>query len=101
MEERDHLDVISVHFVEESVGIDEQLPQDGIAELGNNTAAVTELRQPASCLQEPRQKHASGLGTPSRNVADCFIEGLASPKSPDYPAAPRSHFRRSSSATCS
>jgi hypothetical protein len=41
------------------------------------------------------------LGTPSRNVADCFIEGLASPKSPDYPAAPRSHFRRSSSATCS
>ena len=87
--------------VQESEGFDQEFPDRWISALGDDASTIREVAQGLGSLENALKDTNCGLSGVLGDELDALVELLARSSCPDYPAAPRTHFRRSSSATSS
>jgi hypothetical protein len=101
MDEREDVNLSVRDFVEKSVSLNEQLSDVGLVEFWNNPAALAKNIERCRGIQCLNQEAFSGGQRILRDVSDSLVEHVSSVLGPNYPARPRSHFRRRARSTSS
>jgi len=94
MDERQHHDFFDSDFVDQSKGIDEKLADTGFTSLWHYSSAGTQRGQRGGGFEDSLEKRGCRLWSISGDVGDRCVELQARSATPDYPATPRTHFRR-------
>jgi hypothetical protein len=90
--EGENLNLGWCHLVKQAIPLNEELPDVGLIEFGNQATALAIDVERGSCLERLNQQALSGGTRILCNVCDGVIEHLAGLFSPDYAPSPRSHF---------
>ncbi len=99
MNEADNPHLALIHLIHETERIYEKFAEHRITDLRNDATTFAKRRQAVGPFDGPFRQAPRILRRVLRNVREGVLKRLTSALGPDYLAAPRSHLRRSSSAT--